>query len=324
MNSTPAPFPRLLGDIGGSNARFAMQSARHASLSDVATLACKDHAGLEEAIRHYLMRHPGQSPASAAFGVADDASGDRVRLTNYPWEFSVSALCRNLKLERLVVVNDFTALALGLPALSAADLHAVGSGKAVAGAPRAVLGPGTGLGVSGLITLGEAYSALQTQGGHVSLAPDNAREASVIQCLHDEFGHASAERVLSGPGLVNLHRVLARLDGVTVPALQPADIVALGRNGSDERCARVLDLFFAFLGSVAGNLALTLGALGGVYIGGGIVPRMIPELERSGFRERFESKGRFRAYLQAIPTLVIVSAESPALLGASRALDQAG
>jgi glucokinase len=274
-------------------------------------------------IRHYLSQQSLSPPSACAIGIANPISGDTVSMTNRDWSFSIVALQRALNLERLVVVNDFTALALSLPSLSIGDLIQIGPGQAQTGAPLALLGPGTGLGVSGLFALGKHPYAITGEGGHVSLPAANQFEASVVQALHRRFGHASAERALSGPGLVNLYAAVCELAGEPVRVLTPADVVANAGESGDPHCMSALTLFFSFLGSVAGNLALTLGARGGVYIGGGIVPCLIGEINRSSFRERFESKGRFAGYLQTIPTYVIDASISPALLGAARALENA-
>ena len=321
---TAASFPRLLGDIGGTNARFAWQAEAGVPVADVAALPTDQHPSIAHAMRHYLAMHHHPAPRACALGVATTVTGDRVQMTNHPWQFSIAALQAEMGLERLVVINDFTALALGLPSLGADDLYRVGGGEPVAGAPVAVLGPGTGLGVSGLFpTPAGGWVPITGEGGHVSLAPVDVREQAVLQRLIERFGHASAERALSGPGLVNLYEAACRVSGQAPQPLAPADVIGHARSGGDAACAEALDLFFGFLGSVAGNLALTLGARGGVYIGGGIVPRLLPELERSSFRERFEAKGRFRDYLRAMPVWVIQAEVSPALAGASRALDRA-
>ncbi len=315
-------FPRLLGDIGGTNARFAWQERADTPPADVATYLCAQQATLLDAIRHYLAGHGKPAPRGCGLAIATPITGDRVQMTNHHWSFSISGLQRDLALERLTVINDFTALALALPTLTAEDLHPVGAGTPATDCAIAVLGPGTGLGVSGLIPAGPGRRVPITgEGGHVSLAAADPREAAVVERLKQRFGHASAERALSGPGLVNLYEAACALAGRSVEALGPADVIARARSGNDPCCVAALDLFFGFLGSVAGNLALTLGARGGLYIGGGIAPRLLPELERSTFRERFEAKGRFRDYLAAIPTWVIHSTVSPAFAGVARALD---
>lgn len=321
----PTGYPRLLADVGGTNARLAWIASPGAPLQDIATYRGADHESLAAAVRCYLSEHSlPASPRACGIGIANPVTGDEVRMTNHHWSFSISGLKQELALEQLVVVNDFTALALSLPALPAEDLLQIGGGKALAGAPMAVLGAGTGLGVSGLLPSGDGHDlSLSGEGGHVSLAAQDEREAAVIEWLRKRFGgHVSAERVLSGPGLVNLHEALAALQGQEVHPLEPADILDAARAGGAPLCAQVLELFCGFLGSVAGDVALTLGARGGVYIGGGIAPRLLPELQASRFRERFEGKGRMRAYLADIPCLLIRAAVSPALIGASRALDR--
>jgi len=318
-------YPRLLGDVGGTNARFAWQPAPGAPLRDMATLLCKEHDSLYHAMRGYLDARGPERPHVCGIGIANPILGDRVQMTNHHWSFSIAELQRDLGLERLVVINDFTALALSLPALAPEDLRPIGGGEAVPGAPRAVLGPGTGLGVSGLLPApGGQFVALKGEGGHVTLAASDEREAAVIKMLHTRFGHASAERALSGPGLVNLYDAAAMLAHQPVLPLTPAQVIERARAASDPACQSAVELFCSLLGSVAGNLALTLGAQGGVYIGGGIVPRLLPEIERSRFRERFEAKGRFKSYLAAIPTWIIDAKVSPAFVGASRALDAHG
>lgn len=318
----PTTYPRLVGDIGGTNARFAWLASAEASLSDVATLPTADHASLEAAMRHYLARHD-RAPRWCAIGIANPLTGDLVKMTNHHWSFSIEAVRVALGLERFVVVNDFTALALSLPVIDKADFRQVGGGVAVADAPLALIGPGTGLGVSGLWPArpGRHATPIDGEGGHVTLAPTNELEEKVVRWLRERFGHASAERAVSGMGLVSLHEALCAIDGVTPEALDAAGVTSRATSGQDRRCRTALDLFFSFLGNVAGNLALSLGARGGVVIGGGIVPRLGDEIDRSAFRERFVAKGRFRGYLEAIPTFVLNSRVSPALLGAARALE---
>lgn len=319
-------FPRLLGDVGGTHARFAWQANATAAVSSISSYRCDQHHTLLGAIRHYLAEHGKPPPRAGAIGIANPVTGDAVRMTNHHWSFSISELQRELGLQRLLVINDFTALALSLPALMPDDLRPIGGGQAVAGAARALIGPGTGLGVSGLLPAADGAGVpIHGEGGHVTLAPDNELESAVVLVLKKRFGHASAERALSGPGLVNLYGALCEVQGQTAEPLEPADVIERSRAGQpDAPCVAAVELFCALLGSTAGNLALTLGARGGVYIGGGIAPRILKELERSAFRQRFESKGRFRDYLAAIPTCVIDAAVSPAFLGAARALDQAG
>ena len=328
-NPRPA---RLLGDVGGTNARFAWQAGDGQPLNDVVRLPCAEFASLGEAITSYLTRigrlstgEPGQRGALAwcAIGIANPVTGDHVQMTNHNWSFSITALQRELNFERFVVINDFTALALALPDLTAPDLQQVGGTAVVPSAPIALIGPGTGLGVSGLLptNIPGPWLPLHGEGGHVTLAGSTQREIAVLGLLRRDFGHASAERAVSGQGLVTVHAALCELDGRRLgDRLTAAQISSLALAGTDAQCAETLDLFCAFLGNVAGNLALTLGARGGVYIGGGIVPRLGEAFARSRFRACFEDKGRFRPYLAQIPVFVIHADVSPALLGAARAL----
>ena len=316
---------RLLGDIGGTNARFAWQPEAGAPLQDIVALATADHASVGAAITHYLATIGRSAPPWCAIGIANPITGDHVQMTNSHWSFSISALQAELGFERLRVINDFTALALALPDLAPSDLRQFGGGAAVPESAVGLVGPGTGLGVSGLLPGAGpgVWVPLQGEGGHVTLAASNEREAAVLHLLRQRFGHASAERAVSGMGLEAVHTALATLDapaGAAVAPVSAAEITARALAGADPHCIETVALFCSFLGNVAGNLALTLGARGGVYIGGGIVPRLGALFEGSEFRERFEAKGRFRDYLAQIPVFVIHASVSPALLGAARAL----
>lgn len=314
-------YPRLLADIGGTHARFAWQARAGAPLSDEAVLSCDDHADLESAIEHYLAQRSGLRPVEAALAMANPVQGDRVHMTNRDWSFSIQALKRAMGLERLIVINDFKALALALPVLQADELRVLRPGTPDDGAPRAVLGPGTGLGVATLVSTPQGDVAVEGEGGHVTLAAANEEEAAVIAYLRQRFGHASAERALSGPGLVNLYEAACALTSQPAADLIPADVVTAARSGSDACCVQAIGWFMAFLGNVAGNLALTVGARGGVYIGGGIPPRIADLLPTSRFAERFLGKGRFHAYLSTIPVHLIDARHSVALRGSARALD---
>ena len=305
----------LVADIGGTRVRFGLVEP-DGTLSVVEVWECRDHPGLEEALDAYVEGAArGVRPRRAALSVACPVTGDRVSLTNHPWSFSVEAIRRRFGFESLAVINDFSAVARAVPLLGDADRMQIGGGRPVAGAAIAVLGPGTGLGVSGLVPAGDGWAVIEGEGGHVTMAAANRREAAVLAEIGREFGHVSAERVLSGPGLVSLHRALRRLDGEgsgTDPT--PHEIVAAGAEGRSPRCAEVLDLASELLGTFTADLALTLGARGGVCIGGGLVPRYARRFSESGFRRRFEDKGRFSEYLAAVPTWLIVH-EFPAFLG---------
>lgn len=318
-------YPRLVGDIGGTNARFAWIDVPGAPLGDVATYPAADYATLQDAMRKYLADHAKPTPRCCSIGIANPVTGDKIQMTNHHWSFSIAEVQHRLGFERFVVINDFTALALSLPGMDPKDLRQVGPGEPVEHAPIGLIGPGTGLGVSGLLPAsnGPGYVALNGEGGHVTLAATDAREEAVIAALRRRFGHPSAERALSGPGLVNLHAALCDIEGAPAAEMTAAQITGAAMAGSDRLCNDTVDVFFSLLGTVAGNLAITLGSRGGLYIGGGIVARMGERIDRSSFREKFEAKGRFKGYLSAIPTYVVQAGTSPALVGAARALDGA-
>jgi len=313
---------RLLGDIGATNARFAL-CAPDGDPMRTRIMPVEHYATLLEAIRSYLeMERIDPAPRAAALAVASPVTGDAVTMTNHPWSFSIATLKHDLNLERLLIVNDFAANALAIPRLKPEERAAIGDGTADPHGPIAVLGPGTGLGVSGLVpTAGGGWSVLAGEGGHATMAASDDRESEVLTLLRRRFGHVSAERVLSGQGLVNLYQALAELAGVAAEPYTPAQIADRDIGEREPLCRAALAMFCAMLGAVAGDLALTFGALGGVYVAGGIVPRLGARFAESAFRERFEGKGRFRHYLSAIPTYVI-TAPVPAFLGLSAALER--
>lgn len=313
---------RLLADIGGTNARFAYQVAPGAPITDLLVLACTDFASLQDAIRAYLAQQRLSLPGAAAIAIANPITGDQVRMTNHHWAFSQAAVKAEFGLNQLRLINDFTALALALPDLPADELRAVGAGIEVPHTPKALVGAGTGLGVSGLLPDQRGgWIALEGEGGHVTLPATSVRERTVMDGLVRRYGHASAERVCSGPGLLDTFWLLCEADGVTANNVHSAaDVTDAALNAGHPQALEALGMLCGVLGSVAGNLALTLGARGGVYIGGGIVPRLGTWFDTSPFRERFQSKGRFETYLNHVPVWVIVSKQPPALLGAARAL----
>ncbi|MBX3600410.1 MAG: glucokinase [Rubrivivax sp.] len=324
--SAPAPSTaaRLLADVGGTNARFAWQAGPGAPIDALITLPCAEHGSLAEAVHRYLRQTGHTMPPDCAIAIANPVVGDRVAMTNHHWTFSVREMKAQLGLQRLLVVNDFTALALALPRLGAADRWQLGGDAPEPGTAIGLIGPGTGLGMSGLLPDGRGgWLPIQGEGGHGTLGATTAREAAVLDVLRDWHGHVSAERAVCGQGLVDIHSALQQLDDAPGAQLPAAAITEAALAGRDARCTEALQLFCAFLGIAAGNLALTLGARGGVWIGGGIVPRLGCWFAGSPFRARFEAKGRFAAYLQPVPVYVIDTPRSPALLGAAEALDAA-
>jgi glucokinase len=334
LTAVPAR-PWLLADIGGTNARFGWLAASSAAPEHVRTLPAAGHSGPAEAAQEYLDGLRGklgaawEPPSAAAFAVATAVSGDRVVFTNSGWGFSRGAATRQLGLDRLCVLNDFEALALSLPRLQAAQWRDIPSRGALAaqaapGAALAVIGPGTGLGVAGLLPTRGGWVALPGEGGHATLAPGDDFESELLAAARRQHPHVSAERMLSGIGLPVLHAAVCAVRGEPLPApLSAEEIVEAGLAGRDAACDQALESFCALLGGFAGSVALTLGARGGVYIGGGVVPRLGERFFASRFRERFEAKGRFEPYLQAIPTRLIVDTLA-ALAGCAVALEQPG
>ncbi|EHP41392.1 glucokinase [Cupriavidus basilensis OR16] len=295
--------PRLVADIGGTNARFAIEVATR-TFAHVTVLDCAVYRGIEAALRAYLatLGDLGPQVRHAAIGIATPVLTDLVKMTNLEWSFSIDALRYAFSFDTLVVTNDFTALAHALPYLTAADLLQVG-GK-----------------MAGLIPCNDRYIALPGEGGHTSFSPSDDEEARVWRYARARFGHVSAERLLSGAGLTLIHEAIRAHVPAQYP-LSPAAITRQALMGTDPLCQKAVEMFCAMLGTVAADLALTIGARGGVYIGGGIVPRLGAVFAQSAFRRRFENKGRMRAYLADIPVYVINTA-LPALAGLSAQLEE--
>ena len=303
----------LLADIGGTNARFAVLADGTAGM--VAHMAVSDYGSFREALSAYL----GSLPAAGAIGAAILAAagvvqGQRCALTNSSWVIDAAELRAAYGFSTVRLLNDFEAVAWSLPGLCPEKLLPIGGGQRVAGAPLAALGPGTGLGMAVSIPHATGQLVLSSEGGHSTMAGSSSREDAVIAYLRRRFGHVSAEHVLSGHGLENLHEALAALDKVTVPARRAAEITRAGIEGTCPTSRAAIDMFCAMLGTVAGNLALTLGARGGIFIAGGILRHMPEYLVRSQFRARFEQKGRLSNYLEPIPVWLILD-EDAAFVG---------
>jgi glucokinase len=303
-----------MADIGATNTRCALLDDRGQELAPE-EFENADFTGLAGVLRIYLdHRRASDRPTRAALAVAAPIVGDEVKMTNIGWRFSQSALKEELELKRLQVVNDFEAVAWALPLLTPADVLRIGGGESVPRAPMAAIGPGSGLGVSALVPAADGWAAVTGEGGHATMPAATREEQDVLALLRERFdGHCSAERVLSGPGLVNLYVALAELAGRGTPTVNPEDVTHLAKQG-EPLARKTLAMFFALLGTIAGNLAVTTGARGGVFIAGGIVPRLVEQLRASEFRARFEAKGRYRDYLAAIPTQLI-TAPLPAFRG---------
>lgn len=320
MSRERASELRLVGDVGGTNVRFALIDR---SLSEPTLIApkgflCADFPSLEAAIDHYLAQQPdGVRPTSAVIAVAGPVTDGEAALTNGRWRMSESALASH-GFEVAKLINDYAALSLSVSLLSGDDLGAIGDAKPDPRGSVAIIGPGTGLGIGGLIRDGLGQAVAVTEGGHIAFAPTDEVEIDILRHLTATFGRVSLERILSGPGLVNLHGALAAIRSVSAPDLEPEQIVERATKGTDALCVETLDRFCAIYGSAAGDLALVMGATGGVYLGGGIPPRILAYLRKSAFRTRFEEKGRFRAYTAPIATQVILHPHA-ALLGAGDA-----
>jgi glucokinase len=315
----PRPAPRaLVADIGGTRARFALVDAG-GELTPAVEYALASFADPLTAIRTYLADQGNPALCEGVLAIAAPVGdGERVSLTNAHWTFDRAELRAALGLRELRLINDFTALALALPVLDQAELRQLGGGVAHPVAPKALIGPGTGLGVSGLLPVAGQWLPLAGEGGHVTLAAADEREAAILALARREHSHVSAERLVSGSGLPLLHRLVNSVDGRAANALEAPAIVA-GALAGQADCRATIDVFCAFLGSLAGDLVLTLGARGGLYLGGGVVPRLRELVDASPFRLRFESKGRFKDFLADVPAYVIL-ATSPALRGAAQML----
>lgn len=308
----------LIADIGGTHSRCALIDDKGRFVA-AETFENREFDGVREVLEHYLSRRRTRDrPSQAALAIAGPVTGDEIAMTNLPWRFSQLELRKALSLSRLLAVNDFAAVAWGLPVLEPTDLHRIGGGQAVPREPLAVLGPGSGLGVAVLAPAAGNYIVLPGEGGNIAAATATADEAAVVDSLRDATGYCAAESLISGPGLVRIHDVLSERAGQEPPNLMPAAISAAAAKG-DRLAIEAQAMFFGLLGGLAGDLALTIGARGGVYIAGGIVPRLLTAFEASEFRERFESKGRYRSYLESIPTHVI-TADLPALTGLRKLL----
>lgn len=321
--SAPAPAAsrqhecHLVADVGGTHARFALCTSVD-DIHGIEILGSDDFPTMEAAIRQYLANQGNPHVRHAVIGIANPILGDHIKMTNASWEFSIEQLRKALKFENLHVINDFTAQALAIPHLHANELYKVGGGEAVPGAALGVLGPGTGLGVSGLVrTPRGRWIPLAAEGGHVSFAPQDDLEAMLWRAARGKHpDHVSVERLVSGPGLAFIYECLCNDAGQAVQDYSPSQISEHGIANTDRICRLALDTFCAILGTAASDLALTLGARGGIYIGGGIVKKLGDYFHQSPFRTRFEDKGRFSSYLAAIPVHVI-DARQPALRGAA-------
>jgi glucokinase len=304
----------LLADIGGTNARFAVRLGE--KLGPVANLAVAEHRGFDEALGAFLANQAlGRGIQAAVIGVAGPVRMGRAEFTNSGWKIESEALKSTFRFQRVSVMNDFEAVARALPCLQPTDLISLGGKEGLRDAPLLVLGPGTGLGVACLLPSSNGPVVFTSEAGHMAAPSWSRRTDTIIEFLRPRcHGRVSAERLLSGHGLENLHDAVVAVDGLTAPKRSAAEITHAAIERTCPASEAAVDLFFAMLGEVAGNLALAFGARGGVYVAGGIAPRLAKQLAASSFRARFEDKGRLRPYLEAIPCWLIMH-PNPAFLG---------
>ena len=310
-------FPLLVADIGGTHVRFGWVASAGAGLNQVRAYRCADFASPIDAVQRYLADAGARAPLRAAVAIATVVQAGPIKLTNSDWIFEAGSFKQSLGADRIEVFNDFEAIALVLPYLTAGDYAIVGGAALDQRLPMAVLGPGTGLGVAGIVPVRGHRPLWQTvcgEGGHVSIPSATAWQHAVIAAAQKELGHVSAEQLVSGIGLPALYRAVAAVENRPVEILEASEIGLRGASRTDPLCERTLDTFCGILRTLAANLALTLGARGGVFIAGGIVPQWGDFFAESSFREHFENNGRYRDYLSSISTAVITT-PYPGLMG---------
>ena len=314
----------LVADIGGTNARFSAvlegqlesEYEFHYSVEEYPEFAGLIGKLLVEIVEATGWKNP---PINACFAVACPADTEVISFTNSHWTFTKSSLNDALACEKLTVINDFEAVAHGITELGESDLVQVGGQAPIQNKAVGILGAGTGLGVAGLLPHSQGYHVIDTEGGHADYAPIDDVQSAVVNCLRERYGRVSLERLLSGKGLLNIYTALSTIDGVNVVYTTPAEVVAGALDSVDAKALQALNMFCEGMGSAAGNLALTFGARGGIYIAGGVIPRFQEFFINSAFRSKFEDKGRFVSYLQPIPVYLVIR-NNLGLLGAAKML----
>lgn len=310
--------PLLVADIGGTNARFAIaeRDGKGARLAHREVMRAEDFEHLADAAKAFLESWSGPAPASAVFAVAGPVDVEEVVFTNSPWRFRPDALAAQIGVAGLKVINDFAAMSRGAVAVPEDELTLIEDGEGLPGAPIAVTGPGTGLGLGIVVESKGCISVIATEGGHVAFAPQDEKEIEVLRFIQREHAFVSYERVLSGRGLVNLHRALCAINGATRVSLRPDEITAAAMSRTLPVAREATEMFCAILGTYAGDVAVMTGARGGVILAGGILPKILPILKESPFNARFVSREPMRAYLEAIPVRLL-SSDTAALVGAA-------
>lgn len=311
----------LVADIGGTNLRIGITNIQ-GEISQLELYQCNQFSGLAEIIQEYIAKNRLEnSSLNACFAIACPVDNDVISMTNLPWTFSKSELQASLNLHTMHFINDYTAIAHAVPLLTNDQKVQIGGGNVIAGKPISICGPGTGLGVANVVQVNNQWVSLGGEGGHVDFAPTDETQINILHYLLTKYQHVSYEQVLSGLGIEQIYQALLSIKGCKAESLAAKDITHKATNNECDVCKETLDEFCKILGSFAGNLSLTLASFGGVYIAGGIVPRFIEYIKDSQFRSRFEAKGRFEQFNQAIPTFVITEPQ-PGLLGASAFLCQ--
>jgi glucokinase len=314
-------YEGLVGDVGGTNARFALVDAQ-GHIRNPRSFPAREYASLADVISEYLDQTVGRKrPARAVIAVAGPVLDGEIEFTNLEWQISEGDLLAHFEFEAVKLINDFAAQALACPLLEADDLRLLGPRlRPATNCPIVVLGAGTGFGVAGLARGDRGDLALATEGGHAGFAPSDDVEMEIWRRLKARYGRVSIERLLSGPGLYDIYRALAELEGANAELPNDRAVVE-GANGSDRLAGAAADRFCAILGAVAGDLALSFGARGGIFVSGGLAPRIADRLAASDFRARFEDKGRLSAYVRQVPTSLVLH-PYPAVVGAARELAQ--
>ncbi len=314
-------YPYIVADIGGTNARFGLVTSSSEDkqamvIENLQTFPSSDFEGIEQAVSCYQETLNGEKVDGACLAVAGPVTENNIKLTNLNWNFCVSSVCKQLGFTNLQIINDFAAYAYAIQYLDPDHFRVINEGDGVNGCPIGVVGPGTGFGVATLVNHDGRTDVLTSEGGHMSLAANTPLQAAIKEQLSRKYSLVSIERVFSGPGLRHLYHALAAVEGAQARKLSTAEISQCALDNTDEMCQRTLALFCSWLGSVIGDLALVLGARGGIYLGGGILPRIADFLIESEFQKSFKAKDQMSHYLQDIPVKLVTKGNS-ALLGAA-------
>lgn len=304
LNSSIA-FPVLIGDIGGTNARFSILVDAYAEPKQFPILATADFETIDDAIQNGVLDKTSVQPRSAILAVAGPVKGDEIDLTNCDWVIRPTQMLSNLGFSDILVINDFEAQALAAASLESRYLEQIGRGEVLQSASRVVVGPGTGLGVAGLVHARHTWFPVPGEGGHMDIGPRTERDFELFPHYERLDGRVSGEQLLCGRGLMNIYRAVCKADGVETRAASPAEVTTAGLDGMDKAAVETLSLFATYLGRVAGDLALVFMARGGVYLAGGIAQKILPALRRPEFRAAFEDKAPHQEIMQLMPTFVV-------------------